>query len=142
MAGYLQWVAAAGIAVVLIIIVLGVYGTSVPIPGLPWRADVTIDVSRGWTGNPTCSIGDVRVYRGFSIKPIEIVIPPLLFGAEYRVVVTSPDGHQAAAKFSVDINSTASVTVTVDMPDPPHGKITAVLYDMGGVVMSTSERTI
>jgi len=134
----MQYIAAAGIIVALVIVGLMIFGQDVPIPGMPWKIDVDVDVNRGMTGNPSVTIGDTRTYRGFQLR---FFTQPLFMEADYRVVLkTSAD--TVSETFSIGLNSTKTIEMTADMPDPPKGKIIVTLYDKGGVVMDTDEKTI
>jgi len=134
----MQYIAAAGIIVALVIVGLMMFGQDIPIPGMPWRIDVDVDVNRGLTGNPSVTIGDTRVYRGFQLQ---FSAQPLFMDADYRVVLETPV-KTVSQTFSIGLNSVKTIELTTGMPDPPYGKITVTLYDMGGVVMDTDEKTI
>jgi len=134
-----QYIGIAGIIVVLAIIALMLWKQDIPIPGMPWKVEVTVDVERGIIGEPVMNIADWRVYRGFSLKPT--ALPPLLFPARYRLVMETPV-DRTSVTFSIDLSDTETVIIRGDMPDPPTGRIVITLYDMGGQVMEDEEITI
>lgn len=137
----MQYIAAAGIIVALVIVGLMLWNQDIPIPGVPWKVEVDVDVNRGFTGNPSVTIGNTRFYRGFSFQPSSYTIYPLMFEADYRVVLETPV-DTTTVTFSIGLNSTKTIEITADMPDPPRGLIKVTLYDMGGIVMGTDEKTI
>jgi len=134
----MQYVAAAGIIVALVIVGMMMWGVDIPFPGMPWRIDVDVDVNRGLTGNPSVTIGDTRAYRGFQLLSSS---QPLFMDADYRVVLETP-AKTVSQTFSIGLNSTKTIELTAGMPDPPYGKIIVTLYDKGGVVMDTDEKII